>query len=361
MNRQTQPESTSIEQQDGAVAIIAAVVIAFVAIILLAFSTDIGSLWQSQRALVTDTDAAALAGAIELAEDWMDTDVCSRDIAEAEAVRVLGLNNQGNGEFSSQPIPGSPTADCRVEVEGDAYIGQVQMTARQPSPGFVSRQDLSAAGTSTATFELLLGETSGFAVCENLFTDGLPRDARDDFVVGDYLLFPYKFAEKTLDEFGSGACKVTPANEGAPFTAGGWGWLDGPCVLEDGELATWCDAETGTDDLKKVLGGLEGETIDFPIFKEAKDPGSNATYLIVGRVKATLAGTCGSGKRSSEDGGFNPDENCVLPPTGKLQGQPGFVVVTDWSVTFFGDPTATKFRDARYSICDVDGTGDYCP
>jgi uncharacterized membrane protein len=56
----------------GAVAIIVAVFIAFVAVGILALAVDIGSLWQSQRALVTDTDAAALAGAIELAEDWME-------------------------------------------------------------------------------------------------------------------------------------------------------------------------------------------------------------------------------------------------------------------------------------------------
>ena len=338
-------------QQDGAVAIIAALVIAFVAITLLAFSTDIGSLWQSQRALVTDTDAAALAGAIELAEDWMDTDVCSPDVAETEAVNVLGLNNQGNGDFSSQPIEGSPTAECRVD--GDAFIGQVQMTARQPSPGFVSRRDLSAVGTSTATFELLLGEAEGLAVCQNLFIGNEPDPG---FVVShgttDYLLFPYKFAEKTLDEL-VGSCPVTPSNTGAPFTAGGWGWLAGPCDIDEDPL---CDAETGTDDLKKELGGREGDTIDFPIFERAQGVGSDAQYLIVGRVEAELVGTCGTGS-----GPFDPKEDCKLPPSGKVQGQPGFVVVTDWDVTFFDDDTATKFRDARYSICDVDGSGDYCP
>jgi len=358
MNRQTRSGSISIGQEDGAVAIIAAVVIAFVAIILLAFSTDIGSLWQSQRALVTDTDAAALAGAIELAEDWMDTDVCSRDIAETEAVRVLGLNNQGNGEFSSQPIEGSPTADCRV-VEGDAYIGEVQMTARQPSPGFVSRQDLSAAGTSTATFELLLGEAEGLAVCQNLFDGNMPKEDFEVTLNGtDYLLFPYKFAEKTLEGAdGVGTCQVTPSNSGAPFTAGGWGFLTDSCDLGN-EDRTWCDAQVGTAPLKD-LGEFEGKRIDFPIFEKAEDVGSNAKYLIVGRVQAELVGACGKGNGSLTGGGFVP-EDCKLP-FGKVQAEPGFVVVKEPTVTYFTDSTATKFRDATYSICDVDGSGEYCP
>ena len=344
-------------QQDGAVAIIAAVVIAFVAIILLAFSTDIGSLWQSQRALVTDTDAAALAGAIELAEDWMDTDVCSPDVAETEAVNVLGLNNQGNGDFSSQPIEGSPTAECRVD--GDAFIGQVQMTARQPSPGFVSRRDLSAVGTSTATFELELGEAEGLAVCRNLF--GSTGGVNSNFVITrsgtDYLLFPYKFAEQTLDNNAWGPqCSVDPAIPGSPNTAGGWGWLDGPCVLDDG---VWCDAEVGTATLKKSFGDQAGQVIDFPIYDQARGVGSNAVYRIVGRVTATLVGACEKGS-----GPFLP-EDCSPNNAGnwdKLQAQPGFIVVENWYAQFFDDdPKPSMFRDARYSICDVDGSGDYCP
>jgi len=339
--------SRYLRDESGAVAVIVAVFIASIAIILAAIVIDLGGLWSSQRALVTDTDAAALAGAVELAENWMETGDCTEGLAETEASRVLKLNNPDDEIIGT-------SAECRIQDRD--FTGQVQMTARQRSPGFFSgRDDLSAGGTTTATFELQLGETQGLAVCQNLFTSDFPRDAKDDFVVGEYLLFPYKFAEKTLDESVK-SCKVIPSNTGAPFTAGGWGWLDGTCDLDEDALATWCDADTGTDDLKKFLGGREGDTIDFPIFEQARDVGSNAEYQIVGRVKATLVGACGSGS-----GPFDPDEDCKLPPTGKLQGQPGFVVVTDWDVTFFGDLTSTKFRDATYSICDVDGSGDYCP
>ena len=349
MSSSAQQESVSAEQQDGAVAIIAAVVIAFVAIILLAFSTDIGSLWQSQRALVTDTDAAALAGAIELAEDWMATDVCSEELATSEAERVLGLNNLAD---TVEDV----SAECRID--GDAFIGQVQMTARQPSPGFVSRRDLSAVGTSTATFELLLGEAEGLAVCQNLFSSTGEPNA--NFVMSrngtDYLLFPYKFAEQTLDNNNWGPqCTVDPPITGSPNTAGGWGWLDGPCDLDED---LWCDAEVGTDNLKKSLTDRVGEEIDFPIYEQAQGVGSGAEYRIVGRVTATLVGACetGNGPFLPEDCGPNAAGNWS-----KLQGQPGFVVVTEPVATFFVQNTAKKFRDARYSICDVDGSGDYCP
>lgn len=344
------------EKQDGAVAVIAAVVIALVAITLLAFSTDIGSLWQSQRALVTDTDSAALAGAIELAEDWMDTDVCSQDVATTEARRLLQLNDPEADAFDIVT-----TAEC--QIESDAFTGQVEMTASQQSPGFVSGQDLSARGTTTATFQLQLGEAKGLAVCENLF--GSTGAVNANFVISrdgtEYLLLPYKFAEQTLDNNGWGPqCEVDPPISGSPNTAGGWGWLNGPCDLDDD---LWCDAEVGTDDLKKSFADQVDEEIDFPIYEEAQGVGSGAQYRIVGRVTATLVGACEQG--SGEKGGPFVPADCGPNAAGnwrKLQAQPGFIVVADWYAQFFDDdPQASMFRDARYSICDVDGTGDYCP
>lgn len=336
---------------EGAVAVIVAIFIAFVGVGLLAFALDLGSLWQSQRALVIDTDAAALAGAIALAEDWMDTDECSPGVATVEAERLLETNNPDDEVVSSD-------ADCDPAA-GSTFTGWAQMTARQPSPGFVTGQDLSAGGTTTAVFQLLLGEAEGLAICQNLF--GSTGGVNEDFVISrngtDYLLFPYKFAEQTLDNNGWGPqCSVSPAISGSPNTAGGWGWLDGPCDLDEG---AWCDADVGTDNLKKSFSDRVGEEIDFPIYREARGVGSGAEYRIVGRATATLVGACeqGTGPFIPEDCGPNAAGNW-----GKLQAQPGFIVVSDWSAQFFDDaPKASMFRDASYSICDVDGTGDYCP
>ncbi len=342
-----------LRDESGAVAVIVALFFASIAIILAAIVIDLGGLWSSQRALVTDTDAAALAGAVELAENWMQTGDCREDLAEAEASRILDLNNPDDEIIGT-------SAECRIQ-DSD-FIGQVQMTARQRSPGFVSgRCDLSAGGTTTATFELLLGEAEGLAVCENLFSSTGEPNA--NFVISrngtDYLLFPYKFAEQTLDNNDWGPqCTVDPPISGSPNTAGGWGWLDGPCDLDEDP---WCDAEVGTDNLKKSFADRVGEEFDFPIYGEAAGVGSGAEYRIVGRVTATLVGACetGTGPFLPDDCGPNNAGNW-----GNLQGQPGFIVVTKPSpddVQFFVQETARKFRDARFSICDVDGSGDYCP
>src|SRR6056297_2991747 len=234
------------DPEDGAVAIIVAVFVAFVAIGILALVTDIGSLWQSQRALVTDTDAAALAGAIELAEDWMENggECGDRAAAEAEAESVLALNNPEDEVVSRQ-------ADCEPDPSSAVdFSGWVQMTARQPSPGFVSgRDDLAAGGTSTAEFLLGVSDfEEGLAICAELF-DGTGTLNADFALSGGDFAIPYTKATQTLVGQGTSACGIkgqwetsgSPANS----TKGGWGWLQGTCepALPGG---TWCDVSTGT-------------------------------------------------------------------------------------------------------------------
>jgi hypothetical protein len=343
-------------REDGAVAVVVAVFVASIAVILLAFATDIGSLWQSQRALVTDTDAAALAGAIELAEDWMASDECSPGLAEAEARSVLLTNNSTDEVIST-------AADC--SIDGAAFTGWVRMTARQPSPGFVSGAELSAGGTSTATFQLMLGEAQGLAVCTNLF--GGPDQVNANFEITrngqTYLLLPYKFAEQTLNNEGFGPqCTVAPSINGSPNTAGGWGWLDSPCEISvdgnDAPVPSWCEADTGTDNLKKSFADQVGSVVEFPIYERARGVGTRAEYLIVGLARATLIGACGSG-----NGPFLP-EDCSPNGAGnwaRLQGQPGFIVVSEPRAFYFNRPEAPMFSEATYSICDVDGSDRFCP
>jgi len=346
--------------QDGAVAVIVAVFVAFVAISLLALATDIGSLWQSQRALVTDTDAAALAGAIELAEDWMQNggDCGDRAAAEAEAESVLALNDPGEANFDIDT-----NADCEPNpATASDFSGWVQMAAQQRSPGFVSgRDDLSAGGTTTAEFLLGVSDfEEGLAVCAELF-DGT-NALNSDFVLsnGNFAI-PYTKATQTLVGQGLTACGISDQWEtsGSPAnsTKGGWGWLQGVCgpVLPGG---AWCDVRTGNQ--LKDLEPSVGDQIRFPIFDAWNDrPGNNADLFIIGHMTATVVSTC-----ELKGGGNDPknpkDCNISTNLSDKFNGEPEFIIVSDATPFFYGDPVSEMFDEAEYSICDVQGDRGFC-
>jgi hypothetical protein len=348
----------SRQSEGGAVAIIVAVFIAFVAVGILALAVDIGSLWQSQRALVTDTDAAALAGAIELAEDWMENggECGDRAAAEAEAVSVLALNNPDNQVIGTDADCG-PSPSSAVD-----FSGWVEMTARQPSPGFVSgRDDLSAGGTTTAEFLLDISDfEEGLAVCAELFLGtGLVNES---FALSDNkFAIPYTKATQTLVGQGTTACGIagqwetsgSPANS----TKGGWGWLQGVCgpVLPGG---TWCDVSTGNQ--LKSLESSVGDEIRFPIFEAWNDRGgNNADLLIVGHMTATVESTC-----ELKGGGNDPKnpKDCNLSSnlSDKFTGQQEFIVVSGARPFFYDDPVSEMFDEAEYSICDVQGDQEFC-
>ena len=350
--------------QDGAVAIIAAVFIAVVAIAALALATDIGSLWQSQRALVTDTDAAALAGAIELAEDWMENGgACGdRAAAEAEAVAVLALNNPEDQVIDTN-------ADCDPDpATASDFSGWVQMIARQPSPGFVSgRDDLSAGGTTTAEFVLGLSAfEDGLAICADLFPTTLSVAPQFTLNNGN-LAIPYALhAVGTYEEQLGSSCGIddqwpTGGPGGpAPNTPGGWGWLSGRC---DPDLATgsWCNIRTGTNLINSFGSNVDRE-VRFPIF-DAWDgqTGTNANLRIVGYLAATVESAC----RVPGGGGTQPKDpqECNLPSrlSSTFNGQQShFIVVSDPKPYLLDDPDVRMFDEAEYSICDVQGDRGFC-
>lgn len=334
-----------MRDETGAVVVVVALFFASIAIVLAAIVLDLGGLWSSQRALVIDTDAAALAGAVELAENWMETGDCTEDLAELEASRILDENNSGDD------VPDT-SAECRIAV--DAFIGQVQMTAQQPSPGFVSgRDDLSAGGTTTATFQLQLGEGEGFAICSNVFGGTAGVGAEEGFTVSgtDYVAVPYVKQNETMDELATSCSSVWPA---APTIPGGWGWLEGTCEYSD--EGGWCPSDTGNNNIQKWGLSDIGQTFEFPIFEESRGDGSNGEFFIVGFARGDLAGTCRIGGSAP----FDPAD-CSTTPDPKFNGNPEFVLLENVEAFYFDQPVAQMFSRARYSICDVDGTDRFCP
>jgi len=331
-----------LRDESGAVAVIVALFIASIAIILAAIVIDLGGLWSSQRALVTDTDAAALAGAVELAENWIETGDCDEGLAENEASRILDLNNPDDEIIGT-------SAECRIE--GDAFIGQVQMTAQQPSPGYVSGEDLRAGGTTTATFQLELGEGEGFAICTNVFEGDTGGGAKSQFEVGDYVAIPYFRQNLTMDALADSCSSVWPA---APTIPGGWGWLRGTC--EYPESGGWCPSDTGNNNIQSWGSSDIGRTFEFPIFSESRGNGSNGEFFIVGFARGELAGTCRTGGPAP----FDPAD-CSTTPNSSFNGNPQFVLLQNVVTEYFGNKRPQTFSRARYSICDVDGTDRFCP
>jgi len=336
-----------LRDESGAVAVIVALFFASIAIILAAIVLDLGGLWSSQRALVTDTDAAALAGAVELAENWMATGDCDRGLAEAEASRILDLNNPDDEIIGT-------SAECRIQDRD--FTGQVQMTARQPSPGFVSgRDDLSAGGTTTATFQLQFGEGEGFAICTNVFKGDTGEGANSQFMVPgtDFVAIPYFRQNLTMDELADSCSSVWPA---APTIPGGWGWLDGTCEYPQEGVGGWCPSDTGNNNIQSWGSSDIGTTFKFPIFSESRGNGSNGEFLIVGFAEGTLRGTCRIGGSAP----FDP-KDCSTTPNQSFNGNPQFVLLEGVVTRYFDKPDAQTFGRARYSICDVDGTDRFCP
>jgi hypothetical protein len=333
----------SWRDQEGAVAVIVALFITFVAIAVISLTTDLGSLRQSKRALVTDTDAAALAGAVALAEDWRETEVCTEEVGTSQAITVLGENNPNDEVVLTD-------AGCRID--GASFTGFVRMQADQPSPEFFSGDgDLTARGTTTATFQLTLADGEGLAICTHIF-GGTPGRPLSQFEVPgtDLVAIPYFKQEETMEYLVGTSCGR--GWNAATIIPAAWGWLDNPCEL--GVEGTWCPSDPGNNTIQSWRPG--SEPIRFPIFADARGQGRNGELLIVGHVQATVAGTC----RVTGSAPFDP-QDCSPTPNPSFNGNPQFILLREVEAFYYSQPDVRMFGDADYSVCDVDATGRFCP
>ncbi|MFA5890057.1 MAG: hypothetical protein WDA27_03750 [Actinomycetota bacterium] len=157
-----------LRQERGVSAVI--VMVSMVALFGAAMlSVDAGSLWKTRRALITDTDAAALAAARYI--DAGGSEGCSEAVAGgsssgagAEAGYVLGQNDAGASmsRFEVSPYAGTCTGDA----------GHVRVDATLPVPlavaGLFGFKDISAFSSSAAQWGPLAA-ASGIrpvAVCD---------------------------------------------------------------------------------------------------------------------------------------------------------------------------------------------------
>jgi hypothetical protein len=280
--------------EGGAVAVMVAVFVTFVAMGVATLAIDGGSLWQSQRNLVTNTDAMAHAGAVRIAEYLKEFGECPtqavREVEVAGAVETLRQRNNVADEVIK--------IDSDCTAASNRYTGFVHVQALQPSDSFFSgRSDLSAFGTSTFDFESRTLPVRGLAVCRQMFDVGFrdkleikdPTPAYGETPYVGAFAVPYWNSQDVLKELGS-SCEFEP--DGTP---GNWGWLaedkknqDPACAPLPGE----CKGDTGTDNLKQEFEGQTGKTFRIPLYDRASKQGSNARFNIVGVAEVILLGTC---------------------------------------------------------------------
>lgn len=340
----------------GAVAVVVAIFVAVVALAAAALAFDLGSLWQSQRALVTDSDAMTLAGAVVATEQLREDETCPTDQAVEDEVLAVRDDNNVLDDVE----------DIFFACDADTFSGTVQVQVRQPSDAYFSGNDnLSAFQTTTVSFEFLIQDAEGLAVCRQVFFD-------DDFRnSAEHLAIPYSKAKETIEDVvgATNVCPVTspPSNNSASQTAGGWGGLTGACSLSfDGD--NWCDGATGTNASLSLFDDLIGQDKTFPVFEEATGQGSangpnGSRFRIVGFITGEVLGTCkdaGTGTSAA-----NP-QNCAPPyATGNnaFNGQPEFIMVDIDDDSFVGldDPNINLFSDSQLSICDVEVDRARCP
>ncbi len=323
------------ENDSGAVAVIVALFFASIAIILAAIVIDLGGLWSSQRGLVTDTDAMALAGARAAS---FELGSCN----DAEAVAVKAVNELG--ELNQAESISDIIVDC---AEGRRF-GTVRVDADEGSPGWFSGAALTAAGTSTAVFERSSPPLPGLSFCENQFSE-----------LGEEL-GPVTLAYRFTSELPEGkGCPV--GRPGAPITSGGWGWLvndgsedwiydlPGSCNTTYGP--NWCLGTTGTNEINTDFVS-RGEDFVFPLFSESDGRGRSndpTRFNLVGFGVGTLLGC-------------SQNQNLQGVATGSCNGAVRWISVDVENLWRFGEDIVDDPRLSilRTTICGV-RAGSSCP
>lgn len=290
-------------EEGGGVAVVVAVFIAFATLAIAALAVDGGGLFSTQRSLVTNTDAMALAGAGELAEEVTCDSADAQDIVDA-AVEDYRQANDPDVELLEDAI-------VDVECSSDGYSGSVRVRALEPSGSFFSGQDdLHATGWTEAGFTRVLEHYSQSAQEEPVLSPLAFCEAPlDDWSgEGDRITFYYS-PKGNVDDLDEDFLCGDELHQGTPTLPAGWGWLnddgeffdpDEPeqilCTSFDGQPEdNWCLGDPGNN-LMQGWQDLVGETeFMFPIFDDYSGQGANQGWRIIGTGIAKLHGCSASG------------------------------------------------------------------
>jgi hypothetical protein len=274
----------NLKDDDGAVAVIVAIFFSLVALGIGSLAFDGGALWQSQRTMVTHSDAMAHGGAVRMMEALRANEGClTQGQVADEVAKVRDLNDPSDRIL--EPV--------YVRCNPATFSGLVQVQARGDSDRyFAPTDDLTAFGTSAVDFKPRYRPAQGWSVCRNLFhPDNKVNPQKFELAEGVYAL-PYVKAEDILIQAGLDPCPAPGVPKSANNAPGAWGWLKSECVPSSPSVE--CQGEVGNDELK-VFQGRVGETMYLPIFDSVKGTGNSinpATFRIVGQAKVELLGDC---------------------------------------------------------------------
>ena len=325
-------------EDDGAVA----VVVALTLVVLLGFGAlaiDLGSAWVTKRDLVTDLDAAALAGAQVLGEIGYSQCESSDGPIRSAVNSVAGLNDPD-------------TQITAIDIDCD--LGTVQVTGSKESEIYLAavlgQTELRPGGFSTAVVSLARGGVMPIAICNldpsvDLFDQyqAGTLSEEDYFAVrgSDSEFFPASNPALSPDEYYPDRVdgvvhrvnmqKVWKEGSACPDAGAGpgnWGWLDlggkagkggedslydhvangysgSPVTVgvdaqcADSDAAPgYCDGETGNV-MKNVTDRLrdnwacsttssECDRVVFIVYDSKTGPGSNVEYRLTGLLEAVV-------------------------------------------------------------------------
>jgi hypothetical protein len=331
--------------EEGAVAVIVAILFATVFIAAAAIAIDLGSMWSSQRSLVTDTDAAALAAARTLSEMRQSECLAQRSQAQAgtgvvytEVQSVLHANTPSDELIS-------------VEIECRRRTGKVTVVANQPAigvfAGAMGNPEPSVGGRSSAEWSNPGYDPLPLAVCETIFDGVDAPPTQHDIVI------PYKGAGGEDSDCPDWLGVDTDSDAYAP---GNWGWLGfdelfdgltflGGLVCDEEETGYWCDGAEGNDpsNSDKLFQNLrdDGDVFEFVLFDYTRNPhnpdqtatGTNADFRLTGVGEARLLKCLNSQGKET---------NC--------QGNPRSLVIDLYNITWLEGKTV-EARRADISLC----------
>jgi hypothetical protein len=351
------------DREAGAVAVVVALLFATVFIGVAAVAIDLGSLWATQRSLVTDTDAAALAAARTLSEMTRN---------ECETQRGLALSGSGQvyNQVDDLLRTNTPTDELiEVRIACGQRAGKVRVDARQPAvsafSGALGVADPSAVGRSVAEWTRPGFNPIPLAVCESqLASVNAPQEQ---------VIISYKsaIADQNSDclDWLTEILGEDTETSSPQYAPGNWGWLEfddlfdgqsflGGIVCDLESTGYWCEGQTGNNvsNSSKLFETLrdEGEVFQFVLFDYTRNPnnpnqtaaGSNADFRINAVVEAQLV-ACAKQESHLPAGRSN---GCT--------GNPSYLVLDVLKITPFGDDDV-EGRRADLSLCG-DRLTDVC-
>lgn len=303
------------KNDEGAVAIIAAVVMSFLCLALLSLVIDVGQVFEERRQLQNGADAAAVA----VAQEYL-TNGESLGLATAEGIaKDLSNRNARDTTGDIYGVYGTPWGTTGPHLKDGYdpppadYDNYVEVrTKTKSSGGSVLPFFFSAGGsTITAVGRASWGFPSGaralaatISGCEwNLYTKDRNGDGERDY--GPYSTDPRENA--LVLQAGSGAnkyvspCSSDPAYKDAP---GAFGWLH-----EDAVTSNQCEADildgnyltdpgaNASSDCRSVLynawkSGKDGDPqpLYIPVYTSFANSGSKVGYTLEGFAAFVVTG-----------------------------------------------------------------------